>query len=155
MIQRIQSVFLVGVAALMGLLFIEAMSFITIGFGDLSTLQGNTNTMLGDGVFDVNDHVLLLGLTIVSIVLAIVILLSFKNRKSQIKLSRFLMIAIVLVILLSVLLFYMDYRVLAPGTEVTVEYGYMLPLGALICTVLAMRFIRKDENLVRSADRLR
>ncbi|MBX2814754.1 MAG: DUF4293 domain-containing protein [Saprospiraceae bacterium] len=155
MIQRIQSVFLVVTAILMGLLFLDSLSFVTIGFGDLSSLQGNENTMLSDAQFDVRDHVLLLGLVLVSMVLAVVILFLFKNRRSQLKLARFLMISIVLVILLSILLFYMDFKLLAPGTEVNVEYGYLLPIGALICTILAMRFIRKDEELVRSADRLR
>ncbi len=33
--------------------------------------------------------------------------------------------------------------------------GFFLIAGALICNISANRFIRKDENLVRSADRLR
>ncbi len=139
----------------MGLLFLPAMSFITIPFGDLSAIQKTEQAMLGDAVFEVTDHVVLLILTVVCIGLALAALFLFKNRPLQIKLGRFLVIGIVLVVLLSVLLFYMDYKVLAAGTEVSVEYGYLLPIAALIVTVLAIRYIGKDEKLVRSADRLR
>ena len=33
--------------------------------------------------------------------------------------------------------------------------GYFLPLGAMILNSLANRFIKKDEDLVRSVDRIR
>jgi hypothetical protein len=33
--------------------------------------------------------------------------------------------------------------------------GLYLPIAAMICNILANRFIRRDENLVRSADRMR
>jgi hypothetical protein len=33
--------------------------------------------------------------------------------------------------------------------------GTYLPMGAMVCNLIANRFIRRDENLVRSADRLR
>jgi len=155
MIQRIQSIFLFLAALAMGLLFLPAMSFITIPFGDLSELQSAEQAMLGDAVFDVGDHIILLALTVVCIVLAVSSLFLFKNRPLQMKLGRILVIGISLVVLLSVLLFYLDFKLLAAGTEITVEYGYVLPVLALVFTILAIRAIRKDEDLVRSADRLR
>jgi hypothetical protein len=35
------------------------------------------------------------------------------------------------------------------------EIGFFLVIIAMICNILANRFIRRDENLVRSADRMR
>lgn len=154
MIQRIQSVFLFLAALSMGLLFVDAFSFITIAFGDISGLQAQ-QSMLADTVFEVSDHVLLLALVVLSIVLALATIFSFKKRTTQLKLGRFMIISIVLVVFLSILLFYLDFKKLAPGTEVTVEYGYLLPVSALIFTYLGIRAIRKDESLVRSSNRLR
>ena len=34
-------------------------------------------------------------------------------------------------------------------------FGLFLPAAALICNMIANRFIRKDERLVRSVDRIR
>lgn len=44
---------------------------------------------------------------------------------------------------------------LLPGVQGTYNYGLFLPAVALIFNSLAARFIRKDEKLVRSMDRLR
>jgi glucan phosphoethanolaminetransferase (alkaline phosphatase superfamily) len=35
------------------------------------------------------------------------------------------------------------------------QLGTYLPMAAMICNLIANRFIRRDENLVRSADRMR
>jgi hypothetical protein len=35
------------------------------------------------------------------------------------------------------------------------EMGFFLVIIAMICNILANRFIRRDEKLVRSADRMR
>jgi len=42
-----------------------------------------------------------------------------------------------------------------PGIQGSYSYGLFLPAIALVFNSLAVRFIRKDERLVRSMDRLR
>ena len=46
-------------------------------------------------------------------------------------------------------------KMIGVAGEGTYEFGMYLPAVALICNLLANRFIRKDEALVRSVDRIR
>ncbi len=154
MIQRIQSLFLLLAAGTTALLFNKSLSFVSI-FGDATALKAADQAMLADGVFEVNDHIILQILTITCIALPILALVLYKNRATQMKLSRINIAALVMLIALSVILFVSDYKLIAEGTEVTIEYGYIIPVVSLVLVILALRFIRKDDQLVRSADRLR
>jgi len=46
-------------------------------------------------------------------------------------------------------------EMLRPEMEGTYKLGFFLPAFALIFNVLSNRFIRRDEKLVRSVDRIR
>ena len=154
MIQRVQSIFFLLAAAMMSALFSKPMAFATI-FGDAAALRASDQSMLADGVFEVNDHIILLGLVIACIALPMISLLLFKNRSLQIRLSRATIAALCVLLALSIILFMQDYKLMSDGTEVTIEYGYISPVLAIIFIVLALRFIKKDDRLVKSADRLR
>jgi peptidoglycan/LPS O-acetylase OafA/YrhL len=130
------------------------MSFATV-FGDVSNLKASSQAMLQDGVFSVDDHIILFILVLAAIAGAFVTIFLFKNRKLQMKLSRMVIVICIISFLLAILLFVKDYGLLKEGTEVTIGYGYLSPLLALIFTILALRYIRKDEKLIRSSDRLR
>ncbi|MEM9023044.1 MAG: DUF4293 family protein, partial [Bacteroidota bacterium] len=80
----------------------------------------------------------------------------FKNRPLQIRLARLSM----LLTLLLWVWFFLHADALASGlnpAEPVANYGVsaILPLIALILLFLAARAIRKDDELVRSVDRLR
>ncbi|NND06666.1 MAG: DUF4293 domain-containing protein [Saprospiraceae bacterium] len=152
MIQRIQTVYLILAVACMGLLFLSAMSFMSVQAPGAAALQ---DPLLADGIFDVSDHSILLVLASVAMLLPALIIFLFKNRKLQMKLTRISIVLIVLVIALTIILFMQAFSSVPVGTEVTVEFGYLSPVLAIIFLVLALRFIKKDEKLVRSADRLR
>ena len=152
MIQRLQSVFLALAAISMSLLFSKPMSFATI---DQPLPAGTQESMLADGVFNTQDHVILLVLVILAILIPLVTIFLFKNRPLQMKLSRITIALVSLAVILTIILFNIDYKNISIGTEVTIEYGYILPVLAIVFLALALRFIRKDEKLVRSADRLR
>ena len=154
MIQRIQSIFLVLAAFTMSLLYIGPLSFATI-FGDASALKAAEGAMLADGTFEVGDHIILQVLSMASILLPLIILVLYKNRTRQMTLSRLTLAVLILLLVLSILLFVKDYNLMSEGTEVTIEYGYVTPLVSLILVFLALRYIKKDDKLVRSADRLR
>ncbi len=153
MIQRIQSIFLLLAAIVMALLLFGPMYFVSVD--KAVTNAAPMETMLADGVFETNDHIILLILVVVSMILPLVILFLFKNRVLQMKLGRINVTLIVLTLALSVILFLNDYRQISEGTEITIEFGYLAPVIAIILLALAIRFIKKDEKLVRSADRLR
>ena len=87
------------------------------------------------------------------------ILFSYKNRMRQIRLSR--IVSFVLVLFVGVLLLGLDQAAggMFPGREeaslVQYRWPVYMPLVALVFMWLALRGIRKDEELVRSSDRLR
>lgn len=142
MIQRIQSIFLLlaGIAffALFGLPL--ASSNVKAGF-------------FADTIFNVQDHVALMVLAALGGILSIATIFLFKNRPLQIKLGYLI---IVLGIAIPVVA-----SILALGTDdvkqetIRLSLGVGAPILAIIFGILAIRFIGKDNKLVRSMDRLR
>lgn len=96
-------------------------------------------------------------LTVVAVALVACIFF-FGNRPRQI---RFVRSTYLVTLAIIAFLFITDNSIRAylegGGAIVVSHYGasFFLPLGMLICSVLAERSIRADEKLVRSADRLR
>ena len=95
------------------------------------------------------------GLAVISIILAFMEIFSFRNRLTQMKIGMFNALIMVASLLLLVVLSYFDQLELMP--EVPGKYlpGLFMPAAALIFNSLANRFIRRDEKLVRSVDRIR
>lgn len=136
MIQRIQTIYLVIAAIVMGALF---MWFpVVLGEG-------------GAVIIDRNEP-LVLGLIFISIALAIISILSFKKRQTQFVLNRLNIISNF--ILLGVFV----YRSLTLSGETLVSekgIGVLLPIISIVFLVLANKAIKRDEDLVKSVDRLR
>lgn len=87
-----------------------------------------------------------------SAILAFISILSFKNRKNQFVLNRLNMI------LNLFLLGFFVYRSLnlSGGTSVSEKgIGMLIPVFSIVFLTLANRAIKKDEDLVKSVDRLR
>ena len=88
----------------------------------------------------------------VSAALAIIAIFLFKNRQNQFVINRLNMI------LNLFLLGFFVYRSLnlSGGTEVPEKgIGMLIPIFSIVLLVLANRAIKKDEDLVKSVDRLR
>lgn len=136
MIQRIQSLFLVIVAILTGILPFFFNLWINVD---------------GTEVF-ANNELLISIAFYASAVLAIWSMVQFKNRKSQFVINRLNMILNVF------LLGFFVYRSLNLSGETLVSekgIGMLIPVFSIIFLVLANRAIKKDEDLVKSVDRLR
>ncbi len=136
MIQRIQSLFLVIVAILTGILPFFFNLWINVD---------------GTEVF-ANNELLISIAFYASAVLAIWSMVQFKNRKSQFVINRLNMILNVF------LLGFFVYRSLNLSGETSVSekgIGMLIPVFSIIFLVLANRAIKKDEDLVKSVDRLR
>ncbi len=154
MIQRIQSLFLL-VAATCGILMF---------FTPVATYSGVSGTFTLDmlGIHYSADNetrmmILPLSLNVIASLLPLTTLFMFKRRRRQMKLCRLTMLVfsgLVAVIFLSPEAVIKD---LYNGSAFETHYqpGVGLPLLALVCVFLATVFIKKDEKLVRSADRLR
>lgn len=136
MIQRIQTVYLFLAFAVTGILLL---------FVPLWT----TNT--GKPFFFMQDQIytVLLGLTTM---LSIISIISFKKRQNQFVLNR------LNIILNLILLGLFVYRSLNLSGEAEVSekgIGMFMPIVAIVLLVLANKAIKKDEDLVKSVDRLR
>lgn len=131
MIQRIQSIFLVIAAGLFAY-----MSF----FSPIWVLP-NEELMAQD---DTKMFVLCLS----SMLLTLIALFVYANRRLQMKLIR-LTIITELIISVRMYLVTLEHNV-SIGTNT-----YLLLAAAFIALILAYRGVKKDDDLVRSADRVR
>ncbi|WP_417860136.1 DUF4293 domain-containing protein [Winogradskyella sediminis] len=98
------------------------------------------------------DNYLYLGLFLGSALLSLISIFRFNNRKSQFVLGR------LNIILNFILLGIFVYQSLNLSGEINVSekgIGVLLPVFSIVCLVLANKAIKKDEDLVKSVDRLR
>lgn len=136
MIQRIQTLYLFLAAGISGGL---------IFMFPLWTEMDESN------VFAI-DNYLYLGLFMGSALFSLISIFNFKNRKSQFILGR------LNIILNFILLGIFVYQSLNLSGETNVSekgIGMLLPIFSIVCLVLANKAIKKDEDLVKSVDRLR
>lgn len=155
MLQRIQSIFL--------LLFAAAM--LTVLFAPLwSKSEGPESIKLdaytiqhvnGDDMLHEASTIYLAIGAIVCALLAIISIFQFKNRLNQMKIGALNALLVAGFMGGMVYWLFQADEWLNPGVKGTIEWGFYLPIVALGCNMLANRFIRKDEKLVRSVDRIR
>ena len=136
MIQRIQTVYLVVSALIIAALY--------LWFPLVQDDAGNTIIS--------RDEPLVLGLLGVSVLLAVISIFNFKKRKLQFVLNRLNIISNF------VLLGVFVYRSLTLSGETLVSekgIGVLFPIISIVFLVLANKAIKRDEDLVKSVDRLR
>jgi len=136
MIQRIQTVYLLLAAG--------------VSSGLIFTLHLWTTS--SDVKVFAYDELLYLGLFLGSALLSIISIFSFKNRKFQFVLGR------LNIILNFILLGIFVYLLLMPPGESDISekgVGIFIPILSIVLLVLANKAIKKDEDLVKSVDRLR
>ncbi|MBM1106275.1 DUF4293 domain-containing protein [Aurantibacter crassamenti] len=136
MIQRIQTVYLL-IVALLG----AALPFLFSLWIDAQAKE----------VFAQNEPFILITF-IASAVLAISTVFLYKNRKNQFVANR------LNIILNFFLLGFFVYRSLNISGESNISekgIGMLIPIVSIVFLVLANRAIKKDEDLVKSVDRLR
>ena len=145
MIQRVQTIFLFLVAGVFGAFF--GLPFAT---SDVAAPD-----FFSDKDFDVLDHVALLGLAGLGILLALITIFLFKNRKLQIKFG-YMIIALAIILPAAAYFLFKDQSVSTNSSvQISIQPGVFLPLVAIILASIANYYIRKDDKLVKSMDRLR
>lgn len=156
MIQRIQSLFLL-------LTIIASSLFLTGGYLDLVNSTSGYEAVAGfSGVYMVSpgsgniiaSH--LFPVPVISVlvpVAAVVAIFLYKNRKLQKKIILFdILLELILIISAFILLIPLvnhNSAILKPG------YRIIMPLLSLVFLVLAYLGVKKDDELVKSYDRLR
>lgn len=97
----------------------------------------------------------LAGLAVVSCLVALFEIFQYKKRLLQIKLGAINAFVIMAYVAAATYVIYTGENQIGYEARGIFKPGYFLPLGALLFNSLANRFIRKDEKLVRSVDRIR
>lgn len=136
MLQRIQTIYLTISAALLGVLY--------LWFPIIVSEEGTVVVR--------NDEPIMLGLIFGSILVTFISIFSYKKRKSQFVINR------LNIILNFFLLGVFVYRSLTLSGETLVSekgIGVFLPIISIVFLVMANKAIKKDEDLVKSVDRLR
>lgn len=152
MIQRIQSIYyLLAVATACLSLFLPIVSYV----GEQGEIAGQLygyGLQLADGSFMKTPWGIVI-FAISCIVWQVVCFFSYKNRVRQIKLSS-MVILLLLILVATIAVYAWAYTDNAQG-KLTLGYGVPFPLLSVIFTWLARKNVKKDEDLVRAADRIR
>ncbi len=158
MLQRIQTVFLLlAAAATICVFFFPLASFLS-EFAYYKLYIYEFRSMTPDTV-PVFSYLFTLPLVLLNAVAGLMSLITIFLYKKRVMQMRLLRLAIFLLLVFVALIFFYY----APTIEKEInaipdyksDYGIYLPFIALIFMILADKFIRKDEKLIRSADRLR
>jgi len=137
MIQRIQTIYLILTFIVTGVL----LFFIPLW----KTAEGSAFYFMQDQFYTI-----LLGL---STMLTIVSIMSYKKRQNQFVMGR---LNIILNLILLGLFVYRSLNLSGETATVSEKgIGMFLPIVAIVLLVLANKAIKKDEDLVKSVDRLR
>lgn len=164
MIQRVQTLFLLGVIICMASAVAFPIwektdqdtgirytldAFYWQEFQSAENSSGSMNLITSEPTF------YLAGIGALICLVALYSIFQFKKRTLQVKigaLNAFLMMAF---IALATFFIYQGESKIGMDIRGIFKPGYFLPLGAMILNSLANRFIKKDEDLVRSVDRIR
>lgn len=153
MVQRIQSIYLLITAILMAVTIFSPLAnlvpentdngFIFYTWG-IETLTG-TMFLRTWGVIT---------FTVLCTVLPFVNIFLFKNRKLQMRIGN---IITFLILFLYVTIGVYAFSIMGENSLIlsSIKYGTILPLIALVCNILAILQIRKDEKLIQSLNRIR
>ena len=131
MIQRIQSIYLLVAAISMSLISFKVTVY-----------------TLNETLFMAQDDTKMFILTIVGAIFSLLGLFMFKNRKFQMKLIR-LTVLIQMIIGIRIFMLFNKF-------EVVLNNSFLFLMAfTLIALIMAYRGVKKDDDLVRSVDRIR
>ena len=157
--QRIQTVFLVVsiIALLVSLVMpiwmidVDGQKNVLTPFYLMSTFTGQSGQGLTQAYLPYSITAMF---AVASITLSIIEITKYKHRMTQMKIGALNSFFLVGVILSSVY-FTLQLAKTMTGTNAQYGLGMWLPGLSVFCNLLANRFIRKDEKLVRDSNRLR
>jgi len=143
MIQRIQTIYL--------FIFIVILFFAAFSpFAEIINNLENPIILTPNGwSYEEGHNPLYLGY-LVSITFAILMLVSYKNRKKQLRYGKLSYLIVIITLVYMIMLVNVE-----DANKVNYLYGMYLLVSSLPFMFLANRSIKKDEDLVRSLDRLR
>ena len=155
MIQRIQSLYLVAVVALMATALLTPLAYFAAGSNIYELFAFELVNQTNDAA---SQSTIYMGVIVaLATIIPLITIFLYKNRMLQIRLC-----AVELVLLLGAQIFMALYYYLGNRMFEQLEFhtqgiriAIIFPLVAIILDYLALRAIFKDEMLVRSLDRIR
>ncbi len=154
MIQRIQTVYLLLAEILIGVLFFVPFADISSQDGTLYFVALEGLGRIGTTTFELPDlHWLMMVFLVSNLTLLTRTILLYKNRKLQVKLA---LVSLGVCLLITGLIYVTastGARHLSGHFSLTIYSVF--PLISSILLGMAVRGIRKDEELIRSIDRIR
>lgn len=165
MIQRVQTIFLLLISVCMGTVLAyyiwtgradeqnQVMSLSAFSIEVIDT-NGTLSDFSDDTVLESRGTWYIGVLAILASLTALVSVFQYKNRLNQMKLGALNSLFMVATLGLS----YFNISQLegiAPEVQGAPQLGFYLPVAGLLLNMVANRFIRRDEKLVKSVDRIR
>lgn len=155
MIQRIQSLYLVAVVALMATALLTPLAYFAAGSNVYELFAFELVNQTNDAA---SQSTIYMGVIVaLATIIPLITIFLYKNRMLQIRLC-----AVEFVLLLGAQIFMALYYYLGNRMFEQLEFhtqgiriAIIFPLVAIILDYLALRAIFKDEMLVRSLDRIR
>ena len=142
MIQRVQTLFLL-------LTTLISVSLLYLPLFELPAMAADALPR----EFRITSNALLLILCAATGLFSFIVIFLFKNRRLQLKACR--LILIIIFVMIGLLFYTSDTYSSGLDQKVVFKTGTYLPLLQVVFIFLAHRAIKKDDELVRSADRLR
>lgn len=130
-------------------------AFFSLFAVNFATSDKSAIGVFSDQLYNIMDNPILIGLTVIGGALALINIFMYNNRSLQLRLGYLLIVLSILLPLVAGLLMYNEGALNASDVGIEDGLGIYLPIVALITTILANRFIKKDNKLVKSMDRLR
>lgn len=153
MIQRVQSIFMLSTIACIILSFFFPQG--TLGQGELVTILTPYGLVdqFGVEVGQANSYFFYIPLTL-ALTVTFIALFNYANRKAQMKWLKLTTLLLLVSIVLQAFYIY-NTKSTFEALPFSIGLGFILPVIAIVGVILANRFIKKDEELVRSVDRIR
>ncbi|MDF2448180.1 MAG: conserved rane protein of unknown function [Bacteroidota bacterium] len=148
MIQRKQTLFLLAVAIIAIILFFVPFQKLTIqdSVWPICLMPGCSQGHLTSNIY----FPMILNTLVLIISVATIFL--YKKRVYQFKLANLLVLFNVMIL---GLFFLLDFAIMEQGSLLSYQVGAFLPVISIIFSYFASHFIKRDEQMVRSADRIR
>ncbi|MEN8811068.1 MAG: DUF4293 domain-containing protein [Flavobacteriales bacterium] len=151
MIQRIQSIYLTVAAIAMALTLV-------FPFATYSIVTGNFvyDSFGFVGAKDLSFFLPVIFPIVISILLSLVSIFSFKKRKRQLLFNKLNF----LVIMISIVFVFVNFNQIESTFSLLPEnmnygIGFFFPIIAFVAIIMANRSINQDEKLIKSMDRIR
>lgn len=148
MIQRVQTIFL---------FFAVVTVLLQVFFPVLSATPSVPGSLYQDGLLFMRENTPALILLLIYGVLALVAIFMFKNHKLQIQLIIGAILVLIICLAVSLFAFYTTTQTIYASKQAALspQLGGIMPVIGFGFLALALRYVKKDQKIIKSMDRLR